>query len=155
MGTPARKLILDNLATVLAGITVANGYKTTVVTVERVLKDWGTVGAQQMPWLGFAPGKETFEHQPCGVIKTTLELKLVGHINASTDAARCTALSNLVDDVIAALNVDTTRGDNAVVTTVVDSETDEGDPDTLDSRGGSGSVVLTVRVLYFRTTGAS
>jgi hypothetical protein len=155
MGTPARKGVLDNVATTLAGITAGNGYKTTVATVERCIKDWDSVGVQSMPWLGFGPGVERYTHEPGGMLLTELDINIVGHLNEATAENRTTKLSALVDDVIAVLSVDTTRDANAIQTTIAESEADDGDPDNNDSRGGTGSCRVLVRVKYQRTTGKS
>jgi protein involved in polysaccharide export with SLBB domain len=158
MATPARKLILDNLATVLASIAVSGGYKTTVATVERVIREPGdkAVGANAVPLVGFAPIRETHEYQPGNQIRVVMEASAVGHVLGTSDSDRTDKLSNLLDDLVAALNLDTTRGANAVSTTVKTCETDEGSPYVLpDSRGGSGTCVVNFDVVYFRTAGST
>lgn len=153
MSTPARQAILDNIETTLQSITVANGYDVTVDTVEREVKEWDSVGAGSLPWLGFMPEAERLEYQPGGVMRVTLPVAVVGHVNATTASDRCDKLSDLIDATVAALSADTTRGANATMTTVLDVATDEGDPDALpDSRGGSGSFVMRTEIVYMRTT---
>lgn len=156
MATPARKNIIDNVITTLTAITTAGGYKTTVDTVARVAKDWASVGENEMPWLGIKVGKETFVYRSTfGLIDVKLPIQIVGHVIATSDTSRSEKLNNLLDDVIAALSSDPTRDNNAVTTTILGGETDEGDPDTADSRGGSGSFVLDVEIFYQRTTSSS
>lgn len=152
MGTPARALILADVLTTLESITVANGYHTGVVTVEAVLKGWDDIGQQQYPWVGYLPGVTRFEYQPSGYIRCTVPLMIVAHINAGPDTIS-SALSALEDDLIAALNADTTRSGNAVSTTIVSSALDDGDPDVGEgSKGGSGTIVMELDIVYFRTT---
>ena len=151
MGTPARKSILDNIGTVLATITTGNGYKTTVVSVEPFAKGWGDMGAGLKPFIGFAPGSERFQYQPCGSIRVALNVALTCHISGSTQSARSTALNDLLDDIIKALSLDTSRGNNAIATTVSQVETDEGSPDSSEE----GSMLVGVEVAYLRTTSGS
>jgi hypothetical protein len=144
---------MENIATVLATITVANGYKTTVTTVERNLKGWDRIGVQGMPWIGLHVESEDFEHHACSnVIRAQLRVAIVAHINAATQALRATGIANLQDDIIAAMNVDQTRGGNASSTYLLSSESDESDPDAIDSKGGQGTVIVRFEVVYFRTT---
>lgn len=155
MGTPLREAILDDVQTTLEGITVANGYKTTVVTVERVIRHWGDVGSSLRPWLGYMSQPQRFTHQPFGQMRTVMPLYIAGHITASTKAAAAAALTNLEDDIIAALEADTTRGGNAVMTHIISQQDDAGDPDTVDSQGVSGTLELIAEVVYQRDTGSS
>jgi hypothetical protein len=151
MGTPARTSILSNMSTTLAGITTGNGYNTTVVTVEGEAKTWADVPASLKPWIGYVPTAETLQHLPGGQIRVVLPIQVICHIVGQTQSARSNTLNNLLDDVIAVLNVDTTRGSKAISTTVVSVDTDEAAPGAT----GQGSMVLTVEVAYMRTTGQS
>tara|TARA_R110002020_G_scaffold171937_3_gene362049 strand:+ start:1641 stop:2102 length:462 start_codon:yes stop_codon:yes gene_type:complete len=151
MGTPVRKDIVSNIGSVLATITTDNGYKTTVVTVEAVGKTWADVGSGAKPWIGYAPVRESFEYFPGSQIRVVLNVTIIAHISGTTQADRATKLNDLLDDIIAALNLDTTRGGKAIATTITTVETDEGSPDA----NGFGSMVLTVDVPYIRTLSAS
>ena len=151
MATPARRNILSNLVTTLQGITTGNGYKTTVTTVEALGKSWGEVKSGERPWIGVIPQRENFEHQPFGQIKIRLTVVLIAHVSGITQSNRSDKLNDLLDDVIAVLNVETTRDNNAIATTVMSAETDEGSPDA----SGDGSMVVTVEIAYIRTTSAS
>jgi len=155
MGTPNRTSILDNIETTLTGITTANGYKTDVTTVERVLKTWDEVGSEQYPWLGFLAGIATPEYQPGNLMRMILPFTLFGHINEPS-STKSDALSDLEDDLIAALNADQTRGDYAVSTTIKTIMSDDGDPDSDEgSKGGSGTIVMEIEIVYMRTTASS
>lgn len=152
MATPARQLILDNIATVLATISVANGYKTNVVTVERTLKSWGDVGVALMPWVGYAPiGQARPTYKPNGLIDVRLPVTIVGHVNTLSGSAKTEALAKFNDDLIAVLNLDTTRDGNAIRTNWQGTQTDEGNTSSDDHRGGSGTLVMQFEILYQRT----
>lgn len=151
MGTPARKLILDNISTTLNTITTDNGYNTTVQTVEAVGKTWADVGSGAKPWIGYAPIRESFEYFPGDQIRVTLAVTLIAHMSGTSQSDRSTKLNNLLDDLIAVFNVDTTRNGNAISTTITTVETDEGSPDA----NGFGSMVVNMDIAYIRTQSAS
>jgi len=151
MGTPARKNILDNISTTLSTITTGNGYNTTVVTVEAVGKTWADVGSGAKPWIGYAPVRESFEYFPGDQIRVVLSVTLIAHMSGTTQSDRSTKLNNLLDDMIAVFNVDTTRNGNAISTTITTVETDEGSPDA----NGFGSMVVNMDIAYIRTQSAS
>ena len=150
MATPTRRLVLQNIKTVLEAISVSNSYKTDVDTVEALGKSWATVKPGQKPWLGIVPQKESlkFEYSNIRVVLTVL---VIGHVAGTTQDDRASKLNDLLDDVIAALITDTTRNNNALSTTITSVETDEGAPDG----DGDGSMVITTNVAYFRGVGSS
>ncbi len=151
MGTPARTSILSNLSTALSTITTGNGYNTTVATVENEAKTWADVPDSQKPWVGYVPIAEVMQFLPGDQVRVELPLDIICHVVGNTNADRSTKLNNLLDDVIAALNVDTTRGSNAISTTVLSADTDEGAPGAV----GQGSMVLRIEVAFMRTSGQS
>ena len=151
MVTPRRKLILDDYITALSGITIANGYKTTVVTVERVIKSWEGSKPGEKPSIGILPQREDITHEPSQQMRVDMTVVLVCHVIGTSAADRYTKLNDLLDDVIVALNFDTSRNGQAVSTTIVSVETDEGDDDAL----GDGTMVVHTRCVFYRTTAAS
>ena len=151
MGTPTRKLILENLQTTFEGVTTGNGYKTTVTTVQALARGYYDVRTGERPFIGYVPTSESFQHQPGGNMYSTMSVSVIGHVSGSTLSDRQKKINNLIDDVIAVLNVDTTRGANAISTTAVSVETDEGDPDA----SGDGSFIMPILIKYIRTTSAS
>lgn len=155
MATPKRNLILENIECVLRNIKVGQGFKTDVDTVEREIKDWDSAKPGQMPWLGYMPRRSIYEHDPFEGMNVTMPVSIVGHVNAATAAEKSELASELMDDVIRALQLDTNRDGNAVMTTIREEETDEGDPDTMNSRGGSGTFELVAEVFYLRSTAGS
>ena len=152
MGITSRELLLDNLVTALTSIDGSGDFKTTVSKVERRFREWSDVGIGEMPWLGYKTGVSEAEHQPNSFIRVRLPVTVIGHVNVADPELTEAALSDLEDDVIAAVNLDTTRGGNAVQTTWLGSEADENHPDRQDHRGGSGTIRIELQVLYERTT---
>ena len=117
MGTPARKLILNNLQTTFEGITTGNGFKTTVVKVQALARGYADVKTGERPFVGYVPQAEQVQHQPFDQMLCTLNVSVIGHVSGNSQSDRSTKLNNLIDDLIAALNTDTTRGANAISTT--------------------------------------
>ena len=78
-------------------------------------------------------------------------MSIIGHISGETLSDRQDKLNDLADDLIAVLNVDTTRGSNAISTTITQFETDEGDPDAK----GDGSLLMQAQIKYVRSTSSS
>ena len=151
MGTPNRTNILLNLKSTFQGITVAGGYNTTVATVETWLRSRDEVKSGECPYIGFALDREELEMQPFGVQYWVAPLIILGYIHDATWTTRSASLNKLIDDIIARLNVDHTRGGYAVSTIITGCETDEGDPDA----GPIGAIVVYADVKYCRTTGES
>ena len=155
-----RSRILADLKTTFESITTANGYKTDVANVEQLAKVWTQVGPAYRPWIGVSPGIVRLGHQPGGVIRCTFRIEVIGLIAAGTPSARSDALNDLLDDILTAVQVDTTRGEdpvnapnrNATMTTVVEFQTDEGD---IEDRQDGGILRAALEVVYFRTTSAS
>ena len=149
MAPPSRKLIIDDLKTTLEGITTAAGYKSTITTVEVLAKTWLQTSEVVRPWLGIVPQATSYEHLPAGRVRSVLRIDIIGHVSNGTYAEKRERLANLLDDIFAVVNVDPTRGANAVSTFVVKSETDEGAPEA------EGTLVLSLDVVYMRTTGST
>ncbi len=154
MGTPNRSSIATNLLTTLEGITIANGYNTDIIKAEGVLRAWDD--PLKKPWIGFLLGLTPFGYQKGDRIRATMSLTIASHIAVPGAVAKSLALSNLDDDIIAAVNLDTTRGGFAVSSTILSSWSDDGDPDSDDqSEPGSGTVIQEWEIVYYRTSGQS
>lgn len=154
MADTKRQAILDNVATTLAAITVANGYRTTITQVERVIREWSDVKAGNRPWLGFGPNPEAPEsviHAPSNRLDHELEIIIAGVVEAESGAAKTAAMSDLIDDLIKALYTDIRRGGNAISTMLLDLATDEIHPDTHNSDGGTAYLLSHWTVRYYRT----
>lgn len=154
MGTPNRTSILLNVNTVLNTITVANGYKTTVALVEKYLRGRDDVPVGSRPYLGFGAARETPEHEPCNQIYFRMPLVVIGHVSSADWTTRSAALNNLIDDTIAAMENDTTRGGYAISSKVTGVETDEADPDA-DNVLDGGTCIVEFEIYYVRAITAS
>lgn len=155
MATPAAELILDDLQTTLEGITASNGYKTTVKNVDRVVKHWENVSAALRPWVGYMPQNSTYEHYPYGKLRVTMPVYIAAHVTNSTKESTSEDITNLVDDIVAALMVDPTRGGAATLTRVISQQDDTGDNASTDRHGVSGTIEIIVNVIYHRDTSKS
>lgn len=159
MAVTNRQAILDDIAARLVEITNANGFRTEVAKVDRVLREWSDVGSGEKPWLGFAPdpdNDETVIHHPTPQMRMQMHFLVVGHVDAEPGSDKTSQLSDLVDDVIAKLYEDIGRGrdannlPHAVLTQLEGYVTDEGHPDSTDSQGGNGTFVSRWRTTYNR-----
>jgi hypothetical protein len=150
MATPTQRSILTQLATNLAAITVANGYKTTVATVELTFKDWESAAVDTVfPCIGIAQGPTRYAYH-YGRMRCTLPVNLSVHVDAADASARYDALENLTDDIIKAIYDDHDLSGNAIDVKLITTHPDSGDPDTMDSRGGNGSMAVLLEVIYER-----
>jgi len=144
-----------NVKTTLEGITVVGGFNTTVTTVEPYLRSREEVKPGEMPYLGFGFDPDPYEHYPSSKMRVKTPLTVVGYVQTRGWAARSAALNLLIDDVIAAMFADITRGGYAIMTTLRETQTDECDPD-VDSHGeGKGMCYVSFDVVYERNITAS
>jgi len=150
-----KSLILANVKTVLETITVANGYRTNVELVEKVIRDWQDTGSGSRPWIGFMPQVQLFEAHSFGNLRVTLPILIAAHIVAATEDLADDALTDLEDDIVDALSLDTTRGGNATFTRLISQQDDIGDPDSTDHNGAGGTLVIKINVVYHRSPGSS
>ena len=96
MATPARRLILENLKTTLEGITVANGYKTNVLTVEPLAKSFADTPTSLKPWIGVHPQREALTYEQGGNIRSVLTVLLICHISGNSPDERSEDLNILI-----------------------------------------------------------
>jgi len=155
VATPSRELAIDNIATALSAILTASGYKTNAGNnVNRYITGWFDAEIGTDPWVGFAMiGATRVEHQPAGRMLVTAPFTVIAHTNSLSGATKTADLAAVEDDIIAALMSDVTRNGNAIWTKHLSTNSDEGNPDSDDSRGGSGTIVMTFEMAYRRTTG--
>lgn len=116
-----REQCLRNLKTLLAGITVANGYTFTVTKVERAVRNWDDPEVRgSYPYIGFATVADVPDPQGVGVLYMTMELVLVAYIDRessgdlASDQEGHTALNALQDAIIARLGAGPTLGGYAI-----------------------------------------
>lgn len=153
MATPAAKLIFDDLVTALEGITVANGYKTNVLSV--LFHSEMPEDATARPTIGVHRMPVQYSYDYPGVLRCTAPVTLFGHVDGATEAARFAAIENLLDDMIAAVHADPTRGGNAIDTIVTQSDDDTGEGGLRYSQGLGASVALQLQVRWDRVTSSS
>lgn len=153
MGTPSRTSLQLDIQSTLEAITVANGYKTTVITVEPAWRGRDDVSEGERPYLCWGIDREEYEHQMFANLKVDITWSVYGLISETlrTWTTMSAALNNLVDDVIAAIMADPTLGGHAVTTLLVASETDEADPDRFEG----GWCGIDFKTTYHRETTAS
>ncbi len=151
MAKPLRQLIIDNVQTTLAAISIAGGFRTDVTKVERLIRLYDDIGDTIRPWIGMLVARQRFQYQPGKIIRTTLPITIMAYPVKGIQTEREDRLNDLQDDIFVALNDDQTRGGHAVMTTVREDETDE----TIGEEPGDGVLVMPFDVVYFRTTSVS
>jgi hypothetical protein len=138
---PNRQLIMDDLVASLQAISVASGYKTTAVTVERRILSPPEVPVDATPWYGVVPmGVERITPQFGGMLWCDLGILVTAAVALppGTESDRSVVISDLLDDVKYALcgtMALSTRGThvndlgaiapNAVMTRITDQWADE------------------------------
>lgn len=115
-----RDTILDAYKSLFEGISTTNGYNCDVQKVERKMLFWDTEEA--FPVLMVLGGNEEFDDTLGGRVYSTLHVKIRGYSQNTADPE--TALCNIIDDVITAL--DSPSNAYAGQTTLVNLTTDEG-----------------------------
>lgn len=148
MATPRRKLILDDLFNTLNGLPT---YDANTVIAEFAAKGWDDFDLPAIPFVGIVLTSEDIIHEPFQKMRVTLNVELICHVRQDTQVLRSDKLNELFDDIVGALNDDTTRGGNAISTTIIRLQTDESDDDADGNRHGDGSMVISLRVVYIRT----
>jgi hypothetical protein len=151
MADSKRKLCLANLKAALDLISVANGYKTNMTTVGKQAIDWDSVHADfGLPVVCIVPGQVRYENRSNDIMTATQTVSLEFCYAAPTQDAAWDTGDDIIDDLIAAVMVDPTRGGDALHTTVVDAQTDAGNPDLQDSRGGTAAGIMTLEIMLSR-----
>lgn len=138
--TTVRELILANIDTVLAGISV--GYPATYKTAPNTVRRWtGNVfEVPTYPCIIVVPQGETHNDGRCHLVEHTMDLLIVCGVY---DSAWKTSLQDLISDVRKALTTDWTRGGNALTTQILSDQIFEADP-----TNPLAEAQVSVRVLY-------
>lgn len=158
MTDSVRHKALDNLVSALGNITVANGYVNTVTTVAMRAFEWETVWQEYaLPVIGVLPLAARYEYLATqgrlalgGVIQATQEVAIEFGYQATSQELAWSTGDSLIDDIIGAIHVDVTRGGNALHTKLISAETDAGNPDIIDSRGGTAMGIIRVELPLIR-----
>ena len=145
MGTPALSLIATALQARLEGITVAGGYRTTVATVESVVRPPEDVGKPWIGWFFDASDDSVTEPFDTGVRKQ--RVTVVGYVDGGGSvAARRTAVLALDDDIKVALYGDPTLSGSAWTVSPISHESNAtGTPAEEDD---FGVVVHVAEIIY-------
>jgi hypothetical protein len=146
-----RAAILRDVDETLRTISTSNGYHTAIVTFEsqpRAFAD--NLNADMLPYLGWMPRKGQGENVGCYVRRETQYVDVGVHILGADEATTTAALANLIDDVTTALLTDLTRSGLAIQTYIAEAvDTNEGDADAQDGRGGQlGTAVISFGIDY-------
>lgn len=158
MGASARHLALDNLVTALGTISVANGYVTDVTEVAMRAFEWETVWHDYtLPVIGVVPQETRYEYIASqgtlalgNVIRVIQSVAIEFGYAAGDQEDAWNDGDALIDDIIGAIHVDPTRGGNALHTRILSSQTDAGNPDIMDSRGGTAMGIIRVEISLVR-----
>lgn len=158
MATPQRNLIMEQVERALANIKTSTGYRNTVDTVERRIREWDSVGKQEFPYIGAGCRRTDYEHMSCNQVRARMIVDIVVHVSAADYATASDNLSTLEDDLwealtVANLNSGSGGTDLATMVKVLFWDTDEADPDAGGSKGGTGTGHMQVEIIYHRTTG--
>lgn len=161
MGDSRRLAALKNLVTAMGTIASGDGgYATDVATVLKEFIDWETGPPRgALPQIAVVPLEATYEYlatygNDAGLrVNQAVAVEYVYQSHTQDDAWQTG--DELADDIIAAASVDRTRGGNALDTRVTSVETDAGNADTMDSRGGISAGIVRFNIILTRTLGVS
>jgi len=154
MATAIRENILDALETMLGTLSVSNGYRTEVATVEVQAKDWAELArslsnSTDGAWLGIVPQEETYVDRP-GIVESTWNIAIIAHIKLATKtaAAATKASSDLATD-IRKLLYDTNGGTLGVsgvhFVRVTRRQSSTASPEAIQERWSTTRIDLSVR----------
>jgi hypothetical protein len=157
-----KRQAIANMKAALVGITQANSRLTDVATVREYAMEWETSRPDgPLPWLGMFFGRVRVEPKSFDVFDCFLPVDVVCHVTAATRTAALDTLEDLLDDIIVAVLADPRRGvntntglHNAITTKYLGEEHDASDPDGMDSRGGTGTMIVHFEIKYQRGTTA-
>lgn len=153
MGTAPRQLWLAALEDTLKGITTSSGYKSSVVTAERVVRAPEDIPNDRRPYIGIQTGKGVPEYHPSYGIRCVEAVTLYCYVpHEGDDKATAGRIDNLLDDIFAALGQDPVLSEAATDVKVVEYDSDESDSDKDDQ---SGVMLVALSVTYHREARSS
>lgn len=150
-----RQGALDDVAAQLGTILPTNGYRTTLITNERGWRAWDEVKPQEMPYLGFGPSdveREEAAHEPGFQLRVVLPFMVVAHFAPTDQSQKTQMASDIIDDVLSALEKDTRRNGNATMTHLVSIQTDESFVEPARTLALGLTVVMYFAIVYERST---
>jgi hypothetical protein len=128
-----RETLLEYLKTLLAGITQANGYNTTVKTVERGVRSIRENMNANLPALFITMNHEKRDSITYNQFKADLQVIIVGFVKNNKGSVGGTGtgveldLDRLVEDVTKILETDRKQGNRVYSTEITDVATDPDD----------------------------
>lgn len=146
-----RHLALLDLVSTLEGITQGSGFATTIQVVHKRAIDWHEsrrIGA--LPCIGVLPLACPFTHISPAQMLGRQDVAVEFAYAASDDDEVWETGDVIVDDIIAAVLADRTRGGYAIGTEIASIETEQGNPDTMDSAGGTAAGIVRVTLIFQR-----
>lgn len=158
MAVTSKALILRDIRSTFEAVSIANGFKTDVTTVEEFLRSRDEVETGNRPLIGFGADQETYEHHMGNVMRVQLPWTAVGYIRETDSEVwddSLDTINDLRDDIIAAIMADHTLGGSATQTLLLSDLDDTADPNRRDISEDGGAVVLNFMTTYYRTTGSS
>jgi len=100
MAAAIRENIVDALSTMLASITVANGYRTEISTVRTSAEPWSEVALADFNMVGIIPQTEVTNTEP-GIVRTSWSFDIYAYmlLTGSTEALHLKAVSDFATDI--------------------------------------------------------
>lgn len=154
--TPIVENIMVFLESELANISIANGFRTDVSLVSRVLKSWTEIDDNDFPGIFLLQSAATFTPQTNKEVEMIVPIKIIGyvkfqeHIDTSEDIA-ATKMNNLWADVFEKLYDlhDLAGFDNNTSEPfdITDFETDEGTLEPI----AAFALTANIRLAFFHT----
>lgn len=148
-----REEILGRMETALRAITVANGYRSTVVTVSREFATYEDTTTASRPWISYFPdpGAQPARIYEFGGSRYQLDVFLVAILDARTQAEKTAAVADLAADIEQVMvGENATWGGYAVQTTCIqDAQSDEGAEDPKGTKGGSVTFTMKFRIEWY------
>lgn len=148
-----REEILGRMETALRAITVANGYRSTVVTVSREFATYEDTTTATRPWISYFPdpGAQPARVYEFGGSRYQLDVVVVAVVEARAQDDKTAAVSDLAADIEDAMvNDNPTWGGFAVQTTCIqDAQSDEGAEDPKGTKGGSVTFAMKFRTEWY------
>lgn len=151
MALSNRHQALLNVVTTMQGITTGNGFVNDVAAVYKSALDWEQGRARgSLPAIGILPLACPFTHISPQQLQGRQDVAIEFAYAASTDDQVWERGDTLVDDIIGALLQDRTRGGFAMGTEIDSVETEQGNPDTMDSAGGTAAGIVRITLIIQR-----
>ncbi len=128
-----REALLEYLKTLIAGVTVANGYNVTIQTIERGIRNPREMADVQLPAVFITMTHEKRVRITANQFRSDLQVILVGYVKSTKGDLNGTAtgieldLDRMIEDLTKAIEADPLQGLRVYNTEITDIVTDDGD----------------------------